>query len=118
MEILLSETGPEISGQSDEGVSIKKCQRCGVVIAKYPGVPWHSFISIKWCPKCRKLVRKKQFCKNSKKYRWEKRLERQAERTMLDLLETENRQLMERTRLREQENILLRQQIIKLGGKL
>ena len=118
MEILLPKAEKEGPGLSDGGVSIKRCQRCGVVIAQYPGVSWYAFIRMKWCNKCRKHVRKDQCAKNSKKYRWEKKLERKEELTRLDLLEIENRQLAERTRLQEQENILLRQRVIKLGGKL
>lgn len=87
-------------------------------IGEYPGTEWKKYAAMKYCRKCAKkaaLESKRAWARRNRK---DKRLIRQAKNVKLGLLEIENRNLMKRTELQAQENILLRQKILELGGKI
>ena len=87
-------------------------------IGEYPGTEWKKYAALKYCRKCAKkaaLESKRVWARRSRK---DNRLIRQAKDVKLGLLEIENRNLLRKTELQAQENILLAQKVMELGGKI
>lgn len=85
---------------------IKRCQRCGMIISddRNGTADYYRHISVKWCDSCRKIVERQQAAERMKKLRERRRIYHKKRDEKLELL--------------EQENELLKLNIIKLREML
>lgn len=85
---------------------LKRCQRCGKIISddRTGTADYFRHISVKWCEDCRPIVERAQNLERVKRFKKRKKLE--------------NKKRDERLELLEEENELLRKNIIKLREQL
>lgn len=85
---------------------LKRCQRCGKIISddRNGNADYFRHISVKWCDDCKLIVRRQQTAERMKKLRARNKLYNQKRDERLELL--------------EEENELLRKNIIKLREQL
>lgn len=85
---------------------LKRCQRCGKIISddRNGTADYFRHISVKWCDECRPLIERAQAAERMKKLRTKRKLY--------------NKKRDERIALLEEENELLRKNILKLREQL
>lgn len=95
--------------------NFKMCERCNnAVISNLnsPTADYYRHLSVKYCDKCREIVKREQTAERVKRYRRRKKLETRAEQTRLELLEREN-ELMKENYVQLCEKIELLQNLLQ-----
>lgn len=76
--------------------NFKMCARCNAVVISNlnsPTADYFRHLSVKYCDKCREIVKREKNAEAVKRYRQRKKAEKTAKQTKVELLQAENEML-------------------------